>query len=706
MSRKHPATKVKGKVDPSPAGASPMPPSPAPGAVSQRHLLIVAISPVQRFIAAARRMRDLAYGSQLLSDLGEALADELEKNHRADLVFPARGGQAAAGTARNTNKIMCLLPRAKSPADVSKALHKVFEQQLAAVGEACLAALQNCREDLAAAVMIDSFRTQITSNLQLFCAWAQVRGETPNDYAAAYRLAHSLLDARKGLRNFRPPAARPGWQLSSLDGERDSVLADGHLPLPRASAASTPQQRAAVARLRKRYQIDGGEQLDAMGLAKRVLGTEVKFPALIRIAFQPWVAQWARNEALPNGTEPALPRLSDIQAQTRVLEGHGLARRNGLKRGEGIAAELPYDGEMWLASRRAVARRRDPGTAQPPHDPAALNALAALDNCLHHEPACAGEEGIYVAVLVADGDRMGSVILDEAAKLSPPAQCHRSIATALQAIADAAVDTVCTHGGHALYAGGDDLLAVLPVQNALTCAEALRKAYASTLGAALPDGLKPSATLSVGIGIGHVIEPMGRLLALAQQACQLAKDGPDGQGLRNALGLAIQPRSGNCVQIARQWDTDGGAATAPAGLVKRLERWRDAFADGSVSGSLPYDLVRLVDEEPMDALIGATQRLFKRRGLDHDHAKALRDDIQAHWRRAKQAEVGGQAAARTLADELYLCRWLGAHPRPTTGPQAAHETPSAPAQAPSDPDVALPATMLAVEPPPNAWDTP
>ena len=37
-----------------------------------RHLLAVSIGPVQEFIAAARKTRDLWYGSALLSDVARA----------------------------------------------------------------------------------------------------------------------------------------------------------------------------------------------------------------------------------------------------------------------------------------------------------------------------------------------------------------------------------------------------------------------------------------------------------------------------------------------------------------------------------------------------------------------------------------------------------------------------------------------------------
>src|SRR5262249_15183835 len=51
------------------------------------HLLAIAVGPVQEFIAAARRTRDLWFGSHLLSEISRAVAVEVGTTAR--LIFPA-----------------------------------------------------------------------------------------------------------------------------------------------------------------------------------------------------------------------------------------------------------------------------------------------------------------------------------------------------------------------------------------------------------------------------------------------------------------------------------------------------------------------------------------------------------------------------------------------------------------------------------------
>ena len=55
--------------------------------MSEAHLLLISIGPVQDFIAQARRSRDLWFGSHLLSELSRAVARALADETK--LIFPA-----------------------------------------------------------------------------------------------------------------------------------------------------------------------------------------------------------------------------------------------------------------------------------------------------------------------------------------------------------------------------------------------------------------------------------------------------------------------------------------------------------------------------------------------------------------------------------------------------------------------------------------
>lgn len=82
-----------------------------------------------------------------------------------------------------------------------------------------------------------------------------------------------------------------------------------------------------------------------------------------------------------------------------------------------------------------------------------------------------GEPSPFYAILMMDGDNLGSQLSD---------QCKQQpISLALNAFTTGVPERVEKHGGFLVYAGGDDVLALLPVTSALSCAAELRHFYAS-----------------------------------------------------------------------------------------------------------------------------------------------------------------------------------------------------------------------------------
>src|SRR6266536_3608800 len=79
------------------------------------YLFLVSIGPVQDFIASARRSRDLAFGSWLLSELSKAAANKIKaENELKSLIFPAPDPQdkdsLSPGNSLNVaNKIVAVI---------------------------------------------------------------------------------------------------------------------------------------------------------------------------------------------------------------------------------------------------------------------------------------------------------------------------------------------------------------------------------------------------------------------------------------------------------------------------------------------------------------------------------------------------------------------------------------------------------------------
>ncbi|MBM4001271.1 MAG: type III-B CRISPR-associated protein Cas10/Cmr2 [Planctomycetes bacterium] len=121
------------------------------------------------------------------------------------------------------------------------------------------------------------------------------------------------------------------------------------------------------------------------------------------------------------------------------------------------------------------------------------------------------------------------------------------------------------HGGSLVYAGGDDVLALLPTETAIACARELRETYRlesqkDRLGRRrLLMGNR--ATVSAGLAIVHHKEDLRFALDQARLAEQDAKR--DG---RDALRIAVCRRSG-----------EHASATCPWEFAETVERWVKAF---------------------------------------------------------------------------------------------------------------------------------
>jgi CRISPR-associated protein Cmr2 len=139
--------------------------------------------------------------------------------------------------------------------------------------------------------------------------------------------------------------------------------------------------------------------------------------------------------------------------------------------------------------------------------------------------------------------------------------------------------------GRLVYAGGDDVLALVPMEHALAAARELRALFS---GEALigPNGalevqfgncaasgylwfqgeptltMGPTATASIGIAIAHHLSPLDAALNAAREAEKAAKVLYD----RNALCVHLLKRSGEHVRVGAQWFySDGYPKNAGAG---------------------------------------------------------------------------------------------------------------------------------------------
>lgn len=504
------------------------------------HLLALAVGPVQEFIAAARRTRDLWLGSFLLSEIGKAVARSV-REQGGQLVFPHPETDLTPDReeVNVANVIVAELPTGDPRAVADLARQAAQQRWLEFADQAWKAAEGIIRQEI--------WEDQANDVLEFYSAWVPQTGDYQSDRGKLMR----LLTGRKNCRDFLPAKGRAGVPKSSLDGQRESVLKDP-------KKERWPKSMHAKTRIRQ------GEQLDVVGVVKRLAGGERTYPSVSRVAADPWIRGNHQKAAF-----------QDLKAACDRLPRHILHR----VRGTAMEA-FPYEGTAVYLNRHREWTE-ELGEEECPDLSDIQNALSRLPMPLP-----------YLAVLVADGDKMGAAL----SKL-PHVDANRAFSRALSGFADQARHIVTRYHGVLVYAGGDDVLAFLPVDTCLNCARDLREQFVVCLQSCLADIFRenPSAqpetpTLSVGIAIGHFLENLEDLLDYGRHAEKAAKKvrvkRDDKTFEKDALAVQLYKRSGSPIAIASRWETNPD---------RRLTLYAELIQTEALSSKLPYDLRKLVD---------------------------------------------------------------------------------------------------------------
>ena len=635
----------------------------------ERFLVTLSLGPVQSLIGAARRTRDLWCGSWLLSEAARAAARVLHQRHPGCLIFPCPkhpdadlepqdkpGDAANAANIANILRAEVRVPDASAARALCEAAKSAAASRLTTLGD-------DARTEMARMgrpVREEVWQAQIGEVLEGFAAWVSLPAgddgytddDTGDGYAQAGRRLGGVLAARKATRDFQAckPLSVKGLPKSSLDGALETVL---------------PDDWPANDRARRKLRLSKGEHLDALGVMKRLAGDSEQFTAWSRVAADPWIEQLdsEQQQRLRAAYEP----LVSLELATRTTGN------------DGIYDALPFDAQMLYAFRldNALSEARD--------EPEASRALRNLRDCVtaisrertgagtsaevrgktgtdrpagvREKTGNGGPVGVpvpYAAILKADGDRMGKFL-----SCADSADRARTISRALHGFASSVPGIVRKHRGHAIYAGGDDVLALVPLAQALDCSRTLAKAFRDSLHEIakemdVRDDKRP--TLSVGLGIGHLMEPLGALRARAEGAEHAAKEGGDPKTTRNALAIALGIRSGAERCWRAQW-SDEPAFRALAGMT-------DAFRRDLLPTRAAYDLQ------------GIDLRLAWLRSDDSPRARGMRSaEVRRMLDRARIRGGDGRIPeelqnliverARTqplkaLADTMIVARWLSA----------------------------------------------
>jgi CRISPR-associated protein Cmr2 len=566
--------------------------------------LSFALAPVQTFIAAARSLRDLWSGSLILSWVTfRALLPIVEEAGPSALVFPYLRGnpmldrwlrsqpgladkipnpsEEACGTPSLPNRFLALVPAGPDAGD-ALALARRCEE---AARDAWRELAEKVRHRIARYVQDFAgwdalWQTQIDEFWEIRCAVLPYRA-IPDDRLAAFNGANSFAEAWPEAQRIRalgqriPESERPGYAQDSAGRWQATVDLAARALEARRSIRHVPRNRIELRRVPQKCALLG--TVERMGPA----------------AFDENRKFW---EALSGADSLGAPlrtreNFSAVALTKRLALSAHLATELGVERHRrfpdtATVATLPWleiaeladaIGEDWNGQ-WLHWRRPDEDQDEPAVPPALWDRITSARKKHGWPPA-------YLAVLTLDGDQMGQWLrgdknptLNQAihpdlvkyfarigaadhlrAKRPVGPALHAAISEALTNFAMRITPAIVNrHKGELIYAGGDDVLALVPTETAIACAEEIQRAFRGIHGDGTPgyffeNGhgrlvMGPCATLSAGIAVVHHKEDLRVALEFAREAEREAKL----RG-RNQLHLFIARRSGERSGASLNW---------------------------------------------------------------------------------------------------------------------------------------------------------
>ncbi len=399
------------------------------------------------------------------------------------------------------------------------------------------------------------------------------------------------------------------------------------------------------------------------------------WPSTAFIAAIPWIVKVGGAYAEGHARE-TLKRTARVYAETqyrtlgadRIWEAerpqyHRVEGIDNLDReSEGDTSSLPkfavLDGTLHFA-RGLEKRRFDDGSFDAERIADELAAeFRTLVETVRKAPANLrdGPASTHYAMLDMDGDGMGKVF--------SRTQIHAETGSAaLMKFAAGVPAIVRHHDGILIYAGADDVNAMLPIETAIPCAMALNRHWAATMADAFKKpGDRP--TLSGSIVFADYQNALDDVRRLAHHRLDaVAKDAVG----RNALALAVMKPGGVAAQWASCWhgpDPQDGTTARQDPVHALFDYAHEASQNKSVASRLPY-LIR----ERFGEVLAA------RDDHENDHENDLfDDDALALFLRKEMSDSGLSGLGATDIDKARkIVALLRPYHRPiaNAGPQPA-----------------------------------
>ncbi len=519
-------------------------------------------------------------------------------------------------------------------------------------------------------------------------------------YPALHELLERALSAVKSARPF-VSMKEEGWRCA-LTGEGEWIATDRE-QLDASYRQQTDTLWAKVARKRPGW-VKRGEHLSALPMLKRL------WPTLYVDEVREFIASGGIDRFVVSTHTMAV-----ASAIERALDD-GRSPDPDMMQGESVALPRRLDAKL-RASREADAWRRVPGWLEAQLDTdeegSAERARKRLAALLGARP------DTYYGLLLMDGDDMGAWLSAGTGRTQPVASSfhpairqrlearfgsdpkfaeyartprapnpawHLAISEALNQFALHLVPEIVERRrlGRVIYAGGDDVLAMLAAKDLLAAAAGLRAAYSGAdlgdIGLQVAEGgrlerlgsgwarfggqvlrlMGEGATASAGLVIAHHQAPLGAVMRELRAAEKRAKS----LAGKDAWSLAVLKRGGGALYVTARWGEP----------LRLFDALRALLAQDDVSRRAAFHITEWLHDVPGDQPDMAAAMLnhqMQRQCASEDARVAVRNIVPGLVREAfaPTNRAPRIAPLEWLADVMMAAEFLARdqrHARPRT----------------------------------------
>ncbi|NLI12587.1 MAG: type III-B CRISPR-associated protein Cas10/Cmr2 [Peptococcaceae bacterium] len=454
-----------------------------------KNLFLFSISPVQSFIAQARKTQDLFAGSYILSHLCRVAIEKARREpYQAEIIFPDPSNKTLlnrflAVVGENTKEYLASMGRA-----IENAVRFEFQHMADVI------------LDKMGLPKPPEFDEQIKTYWQIFWLFEEFE---EGRFADAYKRAEQTFGSLKNLRKFPPMHQRPARKCS-ITGEQNVLfyrplknhgfISDLAVPVP----DEVPPKYLAEK-----------EMLGAIAFVKRCAEKyfsgakyeyDKEFPSTAEIALMDTLAKWQKE--LPPG-----------KVNAAVIFDK--------KNNNSLSEELTEKEKKLIMDVYNFFEERGIDFSS------------------------------YYALIRFDGDHMGRWLAGEFIDTDNRRflkEFQKDLSKELGRFAQAARDeTLIKPKGRTVYTGGDDFLGFVNINHLFEVMKELRRKF-SEIDLSRYTGKKPS--FSAGVVIAHWKTPLGEVLDWAGKMEREAKGIDD---YKDAFALAVIKHSGEIHKFLYKW---------------------------------------------------------------------------------------------------------------------------------------------------------